>query len=594
MSVRQHILEHSKLGLDYDPVPKGLGSFFADTFNGINFFTEGFEKTPNVFFDPNASSSLGYGTYRQPFNSQAQIEAYFTSIGGNFAGKVLGVKRGSRFQTVADFLSLNLSGTTSSPAYIVPYGDALALPLFDAASRKTDWVIHDQTDPSNIIWKRTVISGGVPIWRGSVYASTRMEYITYDASLTNLKAKGRGWMTHNTTTIYFIPVGNENPNDAEYYTSDSATALGIVVKDIANKGGLIVCGMHAARGYGISLLFEDEGATGSSSNALIGCPMTDNGGPGVSGTGNGLTMKGINQANPMLNSRVVANYGTRTEHNVMEFSHCTGFTVESNVGYDNGDFLVELWSNCNNFTIRYNRSDAPASHPYYGVVGTRNNGIVVEGKDDAGVANGTTSVGNVAYGNLIIRTAISGLMVRRGEMDFYNNTVIATSTTGGTVATCGEAGDTDFGAGDTVKCKGKFVNNLVVSHWGGAASSQCTLLYVSDLGVAGYNNGGITGPNAWANQNNTPQFGRWNDASQASLAAFNTASTNKESSSFHAGAGAPWTTFAGSIDTTTWKPLSGNIALASGTVTGLPAGMTRDVYGKPFPAATPNCGAVQT
>ena len=58
----------------------------------FNIYDRGYVPNPTIFYDPDATTSLCLGTYRQPYNTLAQVNQRCV---GNMAGQTLGIKRGS-------------------------------------------------------------------------------------------------------------------------------------------------------------------------------------------------------------------------------------------------------------------------------------------------------------------------------------------------------------------------------------------------------------------------------------------------------------------------------------------------------------------
>ncbi len=142
--------------------PAGLGfmppstPWLTDTMNGLDLYRLGFGMTPTIHFDPAAAeTSRNLGTYQNPYTTTAQLQA---RCAGFMGGQVLGVKRGS---FVRGTLALTCYGASGAPFVIVPYGDALAMPVFSGGTVRTAWSAYP-ADPR--IWQLSGVAQAVDLF----------------------------------------------------------------------------------------------------------------------------------------------------------------------------------------------------------------------------------------------------------------------------------------------------------------------------------------------------------------------------------------------------------------------------------------------
>lgn len=345
-------------------------SWLSDSESGFNYETY-LNKKPTIFYDPSASTSLNRGTYRNPYNTVAAVQARCV---GNMSGQVLGIKRG----TTSASLSLTCYGTSSGKFSIVPYGDAAAMPYISGAVLQTGWT-SAQASPQQV-WKKTItskgdcyeLSGGdyQRLW-GLTAASEALMFAAITAYAASPKAGTYGCQGYVGTTCYIYLLDGSLPNSANnIYCANAQFGLLLTLTDVSGTGYVDVAGLRAGMTYDSAIAVK--AANVASANAPAGVTLlgnwTDHVGSrelarlvtaGIAADGivfNGPTTASAGSGAPATAGYVAGNYSNDILNNAIELCSTNGWVVEYNLGKQiGGCSIVELYQLCTNAVIRYNR-----------------------------------------------------------------------------------------------------------------------------------------------------------------------------------------------------------------------------------------------
>jgi hypothetical protein len=416
-------------------IPPGL-DWLSDTLHGFDIYSKGFVRTPTMFFDPSATSSLGRGTFANPYTTQAELMA---AVSGNMAGQVIGFKRGTTLRATGSAgLNLDLYGTSAKPVIFCPYGDAEALPIITGAAIYTDWTVEDA---GANIWKRTIGATEHDCWQDDV----RLWKKTWDTNaVTTLIADGTS--TYNSSVLYIRPYNGENPNLGQMEVSVCNYALNINYSNVAASGHIHLVGLDVRKAR-YNALVVGRPATFAAIEAvddvqIVGCRASGAGvdGSGLSGS-DAIIVNGVGDAAGlrMTNLYIAGNYLTDALNNAVELSGTSGAILERNTSYNVGGYsLVELWSSNDTCQIRYNVGERSSTVGRISATNYGNGGVwfgnyyesggswdTDDGSGALGDATQAKNFSNAAYFNLIIAPRIKGMYATGGtEHKFWHNTVV--------------------------------------------------------------------------------------------------------------------------------------------------------------------------
>lgn len=410
-----------------------------------------YEPTPTHYFDPTATTSTGTGTFANPYNSIAQVQAGFT---GNMAGQVLGIKRGTVVRVPSSGFVINCYGASGNPAQILAYGDALTSPILTAANVRRDWV--QESGLNSIVWSLS----GISEIQGIVYARTRIEM---KSSFALMREAGRGYGYYDgSSKLYFIPFDSSNPNQGQTeVTSGALSALRVNYTNVAASGFITVSNLSFGQSRSTSLIIDGpDSGTGSitSINALqvIGCSFYRCGIDGASLGANACTIYGKSDAVRISGMLFGGNVGNDIINNAVEYGATSSATVEfnnfTNVG---GNSVAELWYSNSTSVVRYNKgtnteltaSRITSSYSQGGIWQTTGTDINLSTYDHA------KNVNNSFYGNLIVNPRLQGIRIDGGTGHAaFGNTVLNGGNRGLNFFTLAEV---------TGTCSATINNNLV-------------------------------------------------------------------------------------------------------------------------------------
>lgn len=375
--------------------------------------------TANIlYFDPSGSGSTG--TLADPYSTEAQVQAVITAASGNMAGKLLACKRGTTYRGGFDLTGVY--GGVGSPFVIAPYGDAEALPIFNGAVVRSDWVAH-----TSDIWKLTGVTANQDIWQNDLRVWKK-------TSLANMTAANTSFWDSGTNTLYLWPADNENPNLGQVEITSAAYGMHISYKNVVGTGNISIIGTDCRYGTNSALRFDPD--TASDNNAATGLIVSAN-----KAFGGGVDKSGLSDASDAIivvgpttsatGCYIGHNEAAYCLNNAIEVSFLDGAVIEHNLGYDvGGNAILEMWASCKNNVVRYNKGlRASTSGRIYttfhagGVWLADRANITGTTYDTAGTLNG----GNLIYGNLLDTSEKAGMDIYSGLGNrVFQNTLINT------------------------------------------------------------------------------------------------------------------------------------------------------------------------
>jgi hypothetical protein len=385
-----------------------------------------YDLTPTKFFDPDASgTSDGSGTITNPFYTNAQINTWIASLTGAMAGQVLGFKRGATFRGSIKAVAATdyVYGTTASPFFVVPYGDALAAPIITNTVLYTDWALYPGY--SNI-WVKSGFAYDPSIFdTGNWDRNWRVTGATLADKLAALVTAGAGFGFYDSGSYYLIPLSG-NPNDGCHEVMSNDTyAFALTLKGVADTGFVVISGLDVRGGLGFGISVQTAAsATAPSFVHIVGnkCAFNGENKAGSSLGRNGIYLKGLSDAVRISNGLIAGNLVEFSENNVAEVQETDGLIIEHNRGYNchNGNAIAELWQSNSTAKIRYNIGTGR-----YGKPGDleNSNGVWVNSRGSGGATLPASNTGNEVYYNLMYDMV--GPLQNGGENTlFYHNTCV--------------------------------------------------------------------------------------------------------------------------------------------------------------------------
>lgn len=531
MDIPTHLQQHDRL--ETDPFRSanraGLpyGSWLSDTFNGADIYAMGFDKRPTVFFDPSATSSLGWGTYKQPFKNNTELNAWITGKSGALTGQVLGFKRGSTFRGTWQTPTGGIYGTSAAPFYIVPYGDAEAMPVLTSGSvfTSTEWVA---AAANSAIYRIGLLANLGATTECDVfdqsYSGTIKRFIKQDpTALTTdadicaaLVSAGRGTSVYKsvggTVYLYIYPFAS-GPDFTKIEIMAATKTLYIQYKDVATSGYITLAGLDVRGGNNNSagtwiISAGVASMTSAPGIQVIGCRIGQS-------SFNGMTFYGADTVR-LTTAEVIGNYFYDCFHNPLETGAVTSMDIWGNRTYHNGSMAYELWALCSGVKIHDNYVEYVPSI-VYGVALSSSIYSFAKSTLAGGAADATLSVGNSYYRNILLNnnTNISGT-VGIGHIGqdgiCYDNTVVSNNGNSQTVVSC--LADVAGNVHTSLTLRN---NNLIGTNAGGGNS-----IHVSDTATAKAETGAGGKNNMWSPTGT--QYAKWHGSAYTLTANYNTAS----------------------------------------------------------------------
>lgn len=603
-------------------VPPGL-DWLDTTLHGVDIYSKGFVRTPTLFFDPSATTSLNRGTLANPYNTQAALQ---TVIKGDMRGQVLGFKRGTALQASGtNGLTLaGVYGTSADPFIICPYGDAEALPIVSAHSVPTWSLVSGGIYKYAIgATEHDIWQNGTRVWKlnptnGSTNNNTGTTVTNEATALTALAAKGAGWSVYISNTLYLNPYSGENPNLGQVYVSASDYGILMTYADIAATGYIEVAGLDVR--YARKSAYEISAAAKTTISTIDGIKVTgcrigkagvDSGSPAAS---DALIIYGASDTQRITSMHIAGNECYDVLNNAIEISGVDGISsgkvvVEHNYGHDvGGNSVLELWSSCSGVTTRYNYGENAS------VTGRRytsfaQGGVWVANKSESAGnwdnddATNLKNVSNTCYMNLVKNPVGKAFRISGGATQkISHNTAIMDCSWSGYYGLAANHNAQFISCGETTNGPSagflNVSNNLFVAvnvtgsvvrpsyihcqHATGGIPSGDGNLYHQDGANTSSNYGIFRAPGAskfsWSGASSWLEF---TAASASNMDANSKCMSNLT--------GGTVTTATLNLNATTYAPAAASVALSAG-ITSLTGIGYRYKDGQPYAAATPTIG----
>ncbi len=422
--------------------PNGM-TWLTDTISGLDLVDKFGTQTPSIFINPSNSTSLGLSTYNNPYNTLAQING---ALQGNLAGKVIGWERGTTLRTLGSFTSsaihMQMYGTQAKPVWIVPFGDAVALPVItggyrlgiDGYSFAGAGPTYTFTVAKNVdVWENngsgtmvrcTKVSGAPTVAGQCQYSGTTLTYYP---------RYGSGLSYMNSGAIEFAgnlwPILYEAPNVA---TTGYVNFVGLDIRMGRGNGLFIasnqtsvsnITSMGACCIYGCSV-----GMIGRDASSYSG----DNLGSNASISFNGV-QSSIRIGQSTDTFEVMGNYTYDAINNGIELTQVNYMVMQYNIAANvGGNSIIEMYADCSHNTIAYNIGNYSPSWRTGRLDNTTSGGGVwcpgytSTTPYDAGNTYDnaqTANVGNIVHDNLVINPSINFMAFQGGSgHKVYNNT----------------------------------------------------------------------------------------------------------------------------------------------------------------------------
>jgi len=575
--------------------PSGL-SWLSETLNGMDIYKD-FVKRPTMFFDPSASTSANLGTFANPYNTQAALQAI---LSGNVAGQVMGFKRGTTLRvTGANGLYLpSVYGAAGFPLTMCPYGDAEALPIITGGAVITTWVLEDA---GANIWKYTLATES-DAWQSNVRLWKKTFSVSAVATLTTA-----GTSTYNTGVLYIRPYAGENPNLGQVEISVCDYSMRIIHANVAASGYIHIAGIDFRKARDTNLRFiagTTSGITTCDDISIVGCRLS---GAGVDKTVqnnpcDNIDIGCVTDAKRITNLYIAGNYATDALNNPYEINGTSGAILERNIGTNSGGHTVaELYASNSGAIVRYNIGSGSNTlgrlYTSFGQCAIWFNCVDCDTGSDETSAK---SINNTAIFNLLLNNQTRNFRLRAGAyasgMKFQHNTCYndQSITNPGTT----NAPQGWYVSGTATNGCIDISNNLFYWKLGSGQSNHSTsLAYINSVLGAGaavptgdYN---LYMTN-WAGTASSWHYGATNQASftayKSALAAYGLDQNSLAGSSISDGTytGATLTAASLGFSETTYKPLA-SAAAGSTALTGIG---TKYQDGAPYVAASATIGAL--
>ena len=420
-----------------------VAAWSADSISGWISSDFSLYNDPNIFYDPTNLTSLNRGTVRHPYNTAAML---FAGTKGDMAGKRLGIKRGT---VTMDRLWLgSYSTSATAPFIIMPYGDALALPVVSGAkvytftgNQATGWAqvtaqpyYKLNTAFEAEVWDMSLGDNSVMrrLWKFTTVASEAL-------AITGLAAAGPGsaiWMT-GTSTIYIYPFnGVPDWTKMEVAAINSGAAFGAthpgaIDLNVGNSGAVggnvTVLGLDLRNCTGSNIRIHNGGfATGTLGPvAVVSCDRTGSGLSTVSANSGSATS--IWSTDTVAYSKVSC-LGSRANdsmYHAIEYWSSSASEIAYNVANEmQGRSVAEIWALDMNASVHHN----------YGSSSTR---LALNGAGFLGIycpaynssaavtKNSALSGGHSYYNNIIYGNRLGPCIQHYGSASTcYNNTLL--------------------------------------------------------------------------------------------------------------------------------------------------------------------------
>ncbi len=438
------VLEHdpwttkNRAGIPY-------GSWMSDTFSGADIYSMGFDRVPTVFFDPQASTSRGNGTYRNPFHTTAELNAW-VSANPDKKGQVLGFKRGSKLLGGWSGSTVGLhSSDPSAPFLILPYGDAEQMPIISAGT------VYAETGNAATGWANTAgdTGGDARVWKVALAVEAdvfdqsypavvkRIWKINHDTTTSETDAvgalitAGSGNSIFYSGILYIYPFAGK-PDWTQIEVMSATDALYLNITDAPVTGNMSVLGLHIRGSVNNAFSWYLAGLTTSpviENVAVIGCKCGQAGADKGGGSTHAVIIAG-GGVSIVSNAQFIGNrfYDSLNGTGAMEAvssgevwgNHCSNTGVK-----------FEQWGSVSGVKIHDNyaygsRGQRQAIYNIFFDAGYRNFGVVNTGIGTItgpSITDSAKNVGNEFYRNILLNIAGTyGVNATAQGTLVYNNT----------------------------------------------------------------------------------------------------------------------------------------------------------------------------
>lgn len=568
-------------------VPSGM-SWFTDTISGVDPYALGFVKTPTMFFDPTATTSKNFGTYRQPYND---ITKMYRVLGGDLSRQVLGIKRGTVTRTPSgSSFKITGWGTASNPFYVVPYGDADALPVINGCISVTGWTLVDAT---NNIWSYPATSSDIAAFQSQVRLIQKPWSTSAVATLTV-----DGTATWNSNLIYVRPFNGTSPTGIEIFAGEYGFYIE-PTNSATEQGHIIICGMDVF-GHKANSIVSRAPASSASITAfkdvqVVGCKVHGVGSDTSNATYSkaAISLFGISNTVRLQNSYVAGVYGTDILNNTVEYVFTDGAVQEFTRDYRVGGNIAELYQACSNSVIRYNYGEYH-DNTYWQTDHNAHSGLVwgTVYRNSVSDYDQTANVNNLIYMNLGHNCATHGIELQGGtghviaqntlinDVGYSTNRLIEFGTN------CPVTGSISCTISNNLLVASDVGNRVTMDVMQGTATNQVSISVTSTLtGNNNYHSGGSSGGGRSARVNNVAKFAT-TSGDFGAQSVWSAATTPFDTACIWTAPGVR-----AAIDSTTFKPTSLSTGIYHAGITGLSIG-TKFLDGMPYEVdTTPTIGA---
>lgn len=343
--------------------PSGSDWLFSAA-QDLDAFVAYLEFTPTIFFDPDDTGSLNYGTEEEPYNTVADVNRVMT---GNRAGTVLGIKFGSHLypavgsSMTASLLNLTCYGSATNPVLVVPYGDRTKpMPIIDGGYVTGTGTAYEWTLHSGSIWKIT-IAADTDVFENEVRCLKK-----------NATPAAAGECQYTGGVLYYWPRETANPNDGTLLVNFAQFAVDVTHPDVAAQvGNIKFIGIDIRHARGNNVRSAPPAAvaniTGIGSVDVLFCRVKDNGFDsstfsGFSGSTSAIIRYGVHAtlrqgSAETISSRTIGCDISGCTHHHVEFGQHDNSLTEYNYIHDSWGAPIEYYVDCSGNTFRNNKCE---------------------------------------------------------------------------------------------------------------------------------------------------------------------------------------------------------------------------------------------
>lgn len=358
------------------------------------------DRTPTMFFDPQATSSAGTGTLANPYYTAAQVQAAFS---GDMTNQVLGLKRGSIHR---GGLVITARGGINFPARMVPYGNSERMPEISGGLIIQSWSSLGQG-----IWAFSVAANQDVFQNGYRMLKKSTTYADSAAAIAGLVAAGPGTMGYSSAAgaVYIFPLDNENPNSGQMEITSAEYGLNFRLQnDQTFSGNVIIEGLHMRMGRNNALGWAPTTTNRQFGVSISNC-IAGQAGVDIStgyASSAAISMNGQSITNPLTDWAVTDCLTYSALNNSVEQSYTTGGQVTGNLALDmGGNSIGEAYLACKDTEWAYNEGWSDPLTPSRLCVGAYSyGGFAIFGFTTGGLPDlpGNANVNNWVHHNLVV------------------------------------------------------------------------------------------------------------------------------------------------------------------------------------------------